>query len=181
MAEIHIEKKERSGMGWLWAVLALLAVVLIAWWLWPTAERGIAELTPLTPMTTTSGTATAAGTDTAAGIPTIATAVANPQAWVGRQFSGTVEVTDVPDDRGFWVEQDGSRMYALIIDQPAEKPVDINAGQRLEIREATFRDATHLPDLKGVPLTPSTERVVREQPIYLVLDETDLTIVDRPA
>ena len=185
MAEIHLEKK-KSGMGWLWAILAILAVILIAWWLWPTSEvEPVVAVTPLStiaepitnePMTTAAGTPAAA-----AAAPTIATVMANPREWVGREFSGVVNVAEVPTDRGFWVEQNGQRMFALIIDEPAEKPVDINAGQRIQISTGTLRDAAYLPSIAGAPLTAATENVVREQPIYLVVDERNLTILDRSA
>ena len=176
MAEIHIEKKERSGMGWLWALMAVLAVVLIGWWLWPSAEREVAEVAPLAPVAATPVT-----TATATAVATVGTVMANPQQWVGRQFSGTVQVAEVPTDRGFWIEQDGQRMFALIIDGPAEKPVDINAGQRIQINQGTLRDAAYIPQIKGDDLTSSTETVVRDQPIYLVVDEANLTILDRAA
>ena len=172
MAEIHNEKK-KSGMGWLWALLAILAIALIAWWLWPEADmEPVAGLAPVAPIPEP-----VAVTET----PTIATIVANPQSWVGRDFSGVVQVADVPTDRGFWIEQDGQRMFAIVIDQPAEQPVDINAGQQIQIRNATLRDAQYLPQLQGETLTSSTESVVREQPIYLVVNESNLTILNRAA
>lgn len=177
MADIHIEKREKSA-GWLWAIVALAAVVLIGWWLWPRAEREIAEVAPLAPV---EAPAAPAGTATSTETPTVGTVMANPQQWVGRQFSGTVEVTEVPTDRGFWIEQNGQRMFALVIDRPAEKPVDINAGQRIQIDNAMLHDAAYIPQLEGSPLTSSTESVVREQPIYLVVDESDMTILDRAA
>ena len=177
MAEIHIEKKDKGGMGWLWALMAILAVVLIGWWLWPEAENEIAEVTPAPMVAAPVATDTAVTTANA----TVGTVMANPQQWVGRQFSGTVQVAEVPTDRGFWIEQDGQRMFALIIDGPAEKPVDINAGQRIQIHHGTLRDAAYIPQIKGDDLTSSTETVVRDQPIYLVVDEANLTILDRAA
>ena len=57
----------------------------------------------------------------------------------------------------------------------------INAGQQIQIRNATLRDAQYLPQLQGETLTSSTESVVREQPIYLVVNESNLTILNRAA
>lgn len=43
MAEIRVEKEKR-GLGWLWALLALLVLALIAWWFFSQQPAG--ELTP---------------------------------------------------------------------------------------------------------------------------------------
>lgn len=48
MAEINIEPKKRSGMAWMWVLLVLAAVALIAWWLWPDDDvRTVAGMAPL--------------------------------------------------------------------------------------------------------------------------------------
>lgn len=178
MAEIHIEKK-KSSMAWLWILLAILALILIVWWLWPEAEvvEPVAAVTPVAPITDTF----VATPPPAAETPTIGAITASPQAWVGREFSGEVNVVEVPTDRGFWVEQDGQRMFALVVDQPREQPVDINPGQRLRITSGTVRDAAYLPQLPGDTLTSDTEAVVRDQPVYLVVNEDNITFLDRPA
>lgn len=108
MAEIHIERKK--GTAWLWLLLAALAVLaVLAWLLW---RPGAAETTPLTativdPVPAPATVATVAPLDST---PTIATILANPPQWVGREFSGTVTVAEVPTDRGFWIEEGGRRV-----------------------------------------------------------------------
>lgn len=181
MAEIHIERKK--GAAWPWLLLAALAVLaLLAWLLWPDA----ADTTPLTativdPVPAPATVATFAPLDSpptgSAETPTIATILANPAQWVGREFSGTVTVAEVPTDRGFWIEEGGRRLFAILVDAPAEVPLDINAGQRIRIR-GTLRDAAYLPQLPGRPIVAATQEVARREPVYLVADEQSITIVD---
>lgn len=174
MAEIQMEKKERSGAAWIWVLLAVLLIALLVWWLWPT-RNGIVE-----PAAVETTTVTTAPLPPVTSEPTLALINANPQEWVGREFSGTVTVPEVPTDRGFWIEQDGQRLFALLVDRESEEPININPGQRLQIR-GTVRDATHLAQLQGDPLTGPTEEIVRQQPAYLVAGETAIEILDSPA
>ncbi len=118
------------------------------------------------PTTATTGT----------GQVTLAAIHADPDAWVGREFSGEVTVAEVPSDRGFWVEQDGQRLFAVLVDDPAEQPVDINPGQRLRVR-AMVRDAEFLPQMPGAPLDEATRQTASQQPAYLVAGETAIEIV----
>jgi hypothetical protein len=46
MAEIKVEPKR--GMGWIWAVVAIIALALIAWLLFVRADRDPATTTPTT-------------------------------------------------------------------------------------------------------------------------------------
>jgi hypothetical protein len=180
VAEIHIERKK--GTAWLWLLLAALVVLaLLGWLLWPDA----ADTTPMTativdPVPAPATVATFAPLDsTPTGnieTPTIATVLANPTQWVGREFSGTVTVAEVPTDRGFWIEEGGRRLFAILVDTPAEVPIDINAGQRIRIR-GTLRDAAYLPQLPGRPIVAATQDLARREPIYLVADEQAIAIV----
>jgi hypothetical protein len=43
VAEIRVVREKRGGMGWLWAVLLLLALAAVAYWLWSTGR--LADLT----------------------------------------------------------------------------------------------------------------------------------------
>lgn len=174
MTEIHMERKK--GMPWIWALLALLLVALIAWMVWPRPDP--VEPLPVATATTVTIVEPLAVPPPAATDATIATILSNPRQWVGREFSGVVTVAEVPSDRGFWIEQNGQRMFAILYDEPAEVPVDINAGQQLRIR-GTVRDPAYLPQVVGAKLTPSTEAIAREQPVYLVAGETAIEILQR--
>lgn len=185
MAEIQIERKKGGGLAWLWVLLALLLIALLLWMFWPRAE----VIRPMEPLAVGTGTvltgtapaepAPAEPAPAGGSEPTIAAINANPQQWIGREFSGVVNVTDVPTDRGFWIEQEGQRLFALVHDQPAEVPIEIKSGQRLRLR-GTVRDASFLPQLPGETLTSATEQIVRQQPAYVVAGETAIEILQQP-
>lgn len=178
MADIKIEKK-KSGLGWLWALLAILVLALIIWWIWAEAgddddlvepEVGVVDVEPIDPAPIVAPTADA----------DLAAILANPQTWVGRELpTGEYQVAEVTSDRGFWISENGNRLLALILDQPLEQPIDINPGQRLRIEGGTLRDASYLPQLGGAtPLDDSTRQAVEAQPIYLVVDEDEIEILE---
>lgn len=188
MADIKIERK-KSGMGWLWALLALLVLALIIWWIWSAGRDDEAELVGAEYGTELGTEPYGAGyaTEPATAFPTaagegarISEILSNPQEWVDRDFpSGEVDIAEVPSDRGFWISDGGERLFAVVIDQPAERPVDLNPGQRLRITGGTLRDASHLPQIEGeTPLDATTRQAIEEQPIFLVVDEDDIEILE---
>jgi hypothetical protein len=171
MADINLERKPSGGMGWLWTLLALVVIALVAWWLWPDNgfdDRVEVETTEITEMQPT--------TPEEVGLARI---TRNPSDWMNRTFPAMeVTVGDRMTDRGFFIEADGVELLALIIDEPREVPLDINPGQRLRITGGTLRGPGYLGQIEGVPLTAETEALVRERPIYLVVDESNITILE---
>lgn len=180
MAEIRMEKK-KSGLGWLWILLAILLIALLAWFFLADDDRAVVsgDANPTETVVMTGTSATATGTAEPAGSTTLATILENPQQWIGREYSGTVTVPEVPTDRGFWIEENGTRMFAIIVDEPREVPKDINPGQQIRLR-GTVRDASYIPELPGEPLTAGTENIARNQPVYLVAGEDAIEILERP-
>lgn len=168
-----MDPQRRRSAGWLWGALALVVVVLLVWWAWPQEEEVIVdrevatELEPLPPV--------AEGPNGN----TIVMIVDNPSEHVGQPFPRTeVRVAEVPTDRGFWIEANGSRLFAILIDQPQEEPKDIQAGQSLRIEGGTLRDATFLDQIEGEPLDASTRGIAKEQNIFLVVDEDEIVMLD---
>lgn len=179
MAEIPVERK--SGMAWLWGLLLLAAVALLLWWaldddeeeLVATADTELVgeQTVGADPITPPEPVAMEAGIS-------IADVLASPSEYVGRNdLQDEVRVAEVPTDRGFWVEDQGQRMFAVIIDNPQEEPKDINSGQQLRITEGMVRDATFIANIPGAPLDADTERLAREQDAYLVVDESNIEIL----
>lgn len=174
MADIDLERKKRGGMSWLWWALGLLALILIVWWVWPDGDADEAELTDVDPIERGAPAATPEPADVSIG-----DILDNPDEHIGETFpSMEVTVAEVPTDRGFWIESDGRRLFAIINDQPREQPKDINPGQRLRITGGTLRDATFLPDISGEPLETSTEELAEDQDVFLVVDESDITVLE---
>lgn len=174
MAEIKMEKKESGGMGWLWVLIALILLALLAWWLWPEAEveeplvtateieavEPLPEIVPETPELTLSQI------------------VASPAMYVGQTYDGVVRVTEVPTDRGFWVESDGARVFAILIDQPQESSIHIQQNTTIRMEQATVRDQTALGSLEGAPLDAATEEIIRNEQVFLMVDEDNIQMPD---
>lgn len=186
MARIDLEKK-KTGMGWLWALLLLVALALLLWWLWgawsddepdyavdETLEEPYEPVAPADEPDVGEGAMAAA-----AGLP-VAQIVADPESWFDRSVNGEVEVVEVPTDRGFWIEQDGARLFALIVDRPAEVPLDIQTGQALRLSDATIHRADAALAEGGIPGTPldeDTRRIAEGEEAILVVDESDIEIL----
>ena len=185
MVEIPVERK--SHLKWLWLLLGLIILAFLLWWATgddrAEIERDVAPATnveagmePDASLGPATGADAAAGA-TAASIPAI---LQNPSAFVGRNdFAGEVEVPEVPTDRGFWVQQNGGRMFALIIDVPREVPLDINSGQRLRVSKGMLRDTGSIGSIPGEPLDADTKKILADQSIFLVVDEDNIEILSR--
>lgn len=189
--------KSRSNIWW-WLILLLFLGALIAWFVLRSggndeivegdiAETEIAgELDSIdepAEMYEETGPMAGADMDTemvSIGDATLATILANPSAYVGMDgFDAEgLDVPEVPTDRGFWVESDGARMFALIIDNPQEVPKDINPGQTLNISGAMVRDATTIADdLPGDDLDQDTMNILDDQDVYLLVPEENIEIL----
>jgi hypothetical protein len=57
MAEIRVERTPKRGLGWLWALLLVLLLAAVAWYLWSNGHFGGQPTT--TPDTTRVGLETA--------------------------------------------------------------------------------------------------------------------------
>lgn len=187
MAEIHIEKKKSI---WPWIVAALVALLVI-WALVEFTDRDDAEVaavepvaspvvgTPDQPVDATAAIDTTADAAGSIAVLPVAAILAGPADYVGREISGTARVTDVPTDRGFWIEQDGQRIFALIERGPnMEDAININTGQEIRFTDATVHDANSMAQLGGT-LDEQSRQLVTGQQAFLVVDPQDITIVSR--
>lgn len=174
MAEIPVEKK--SSMTWLWVLLAVILAALLIWWF-------VAADDDADPVVADSAETELVATETpiaADAMPlTLAAIVAEPQSYIGQDFTGEVGVAGPLTDRGFWIENDGARMFALIIDEPMEVPLDINAGQTLQISGGTIRAGGEMTEVEGAPLDADTRAVLAEQDAFLIVDEARIEILER--
>lgn len=46
MAEIRVERVQKRGLGWLWALLLVLVLAAIAWYLWTNGYFGARPVSP---------------------------------------------------------------------------------------------------------------------------------------
>ena len=126
MAEIPIEKK--SGSKWLWILLALLALALIAWWILDDDGDDVVEYTDQAVVTDTVPAAT--------GMLVVGESV---------DMDG-VEVTSLAGDMAFYIEMNGQQVPVFFDQVPTpgdatEGEYDINPGSILNI-EGEVRSAT---------------------------------------
>lgn len=177
MADIDVQQKSGPGI-WPW-IIGLVVLALLAWlvaeWLGEDDEvvAPVAEAPVVAPPVAAPVTEAPPATAAAAGIPA-AQIVANPASWEGRTVSGTAQVTEVPTDRGFWIEADGQRLFVILRDAPAEQPMNVQQGQTVRITEATVHIGA-----AGVAgdLDPDTRGIVQNQPALLTVDEDNLQVV----
>ena len=174
MVDTTDRDRRRGGAGWLWGILGLVMIALVVWLVWPEDEEVFtdadvaAELEPVPAPTTGEP-----------GEVTLAMILDNPAEHVGHELPlGEVRVAEVPSDRGFWIESDGRRLFAILIDQPQEEPKDIQAGQSLRLEGGTLRDASYLGQIEGAPLDEETRGIVEAQQVFLVVDEDDIVMLD---
>jgi hypothetical protein len=80
------------------------------------------------------GAAGAAGVAGAAGTGWIAGILAGTAAAAG-SASGEGIVPETPSDRGFWIEENGQRVFAILA-EPMEQIKDVDPGQRVRITNA---------------------------------------------
>lgn len=172
MAEIPVEKK--SGLGWLWILLAILLLGLLIWWATTAGDDDeIAVETETAEIVTPQVVGTAPGIS-------IGDILGDPAAYRGRddfRAEVAVPVDAEMTDRGFWIEDEGERLYVILNDGPMEVPVHINPGQTLRIDQGMLRDRTFFPNLPG-ELDATTESIAEQQPIFLVVDEDNIEILE---
>ena len=174
MAEIPVEKK--SSSKWLWIFLLVLLAALLLWWLFADNDGEADQLNG-----DTAAIEQSADTMAVADNMTIAAILANPAEYYGATgFEGTVTAGGPLTDRGFWIENDGARMFAIVIDEPAERRVDINPGATLRLDGGTIRDASEISaeGIEGETLDQDTMNVIADQKAVLVIDEANITIED---
>lgn len=149
MADIDIERKKKSPLPW---ILGLLALALLAFLLMrgcsdDDPEPAVVATDTTTFTDTTMGAAPMASpaTDTTAmGAAAAAGAGAAGAGWIGTVMAGTNAgqttggdgmVPETPSDRGFWIEENGQRVFAILA-EPMEQIKDIDPGQRVRISNA---------------------------------------------
>jgi hypothetical protein len=175
MADIDVQRK--GGMGWLWWILGLLLLALIIWWIAAAGDDEAEMAEVVEPAPVVEPTTLPEPVATSPGM-TIADILGNPAGFIGQPFSDDeVRVAEVPTDRGFWIEDQGQRLFVVLADRPREEPLDINPGQTVRIEQGILRDPTYIGQIQGAPLDQDTRNLLQGQPIYLVADEGNINIL----
>jgi len=189
MANIDLERNESSSiLPW---IIGLAVAALVIWGIAEAFEEGdaaVADAEVETYETEYDDEMEYSDVDTEPREPSPTSSVAlasiteSPDAWVGRTLPDDIySVASVPTDRGFWIEEDGTQLMAIIIDEPVEAPIDINEGAMLRITDGTLRAPSYLSELPGRPATDETLRMARDQEVFLVVDERNVSIAQTAA
>lgn len=175
MAEIPVERK--SSAKWLWILLLLLLGALLLWWL--LAEDDKAELVEAN----TVAVEESADLDSvnATSEMALSSILANPSNYYGMEgYTGEVTIGGPLTDRGFWIENDGARMFAIVIDEPVERRIDINPGATLRLNGGTIREPSTISatDIEGDTLDQDTLDAITGEEVVLVIDEANMEIIE---
>lgn len=179
MADIDVERK--SSMAWLWWLLGLLALALVAWLLLRGDDEP--EVAAVDPVAVPAAVPAAPPEPIAQGPLCVAQALSGTTPAIG-QTLGTCDmrVVEVVSDRGFWIEENGQRVFVVVNEgEPgvadtqgaAERP-DINPEQTITVSEAMVLD-----DVQNVagPLDEQTRSIAAQQPWFLTVDEENVAIL----
>ncbi|MDZ4738129.1 MAG: hypothetical protein SGJ07_17440 [Rhodospirillaceae bacterium] len=171
MAEVYDKK---SPPMWVWIVGAIIALIVIFLiWNW---MRPIAPVVTSPPMVTAPAPAPAPAASTApatTAVAPVALIVAVPADYFDRDVSGTARVADVPTDRGFYLEENGRRMLAILGKDFTEKQVNVNAGQMVRV-SGVVRASSKLDEAEVGSLQPATRDLITKEPVYLVVKQVEI-------
>ncbi len=192
MAKIDIERKKPV---WPW-IVGLIVLALVVWALFallnddddvdpaltpPVATAPVVTdpIEPLEPMDPAVIVAPMPPPPTDADntpIP-VGVIVVGPGEFLGQPVVGTAEVADVPTDRGFWLEQAGQRIYAVIAESPdMEDEININPGQQVRLAGIVYDNALSSQIAGG--LDAETMQIIADEPAFLLVDARNIVIVD---
>ena len=148
MADINIERKKKSPLPW---IIGLLALALLALLLMRSCGDDDAdENVVVTDTTTAMGSSPAVAPVAAAPMDSMGMAAggaagAAGAGWIAGILAGTAAaagsasgegiVPETPSDRGFWIEENGQRVFAILA-EPMEQIKDVDPGQRVRITNA---------------------------------------------
>lgn len=176
MAEIKVEHREKSGVGrWLLPLLLLGLVVAAV-----LAMRNRGE--DRTVASTATPTVSAAGGEVAGGMIPVATIVGAPAQYANQTVSGTARVAQVVSDRGFWIEENGQRMFVVLGEKgagtnAAEHAVDIKSGGTVRFTNAhVFTSADQVP---GGNVEAEARQAIANQPAFLHVNPGDVQTVQQ--
>lgn len=176
MADIHLEKKKsRGGMMWLWLLLAgLVAAAFIAWIALDDDDAEV-EQTAEVEREAQPEPQAAEQQQQQEGI-AVGAILQDPASWEGRTVSGEIAVESVPTDRGFWIEEGGQRLFVVLDPEHEETPYEVEAENRVHIRQATVRGSEYRDQISG-QLTEETRNILQGEEVFLLADGPDVQLL----
>lgn len=106
--------------------------------------------------------------------------IITPARYLGQPVIGTAQVADVPSDRGFWLEKNGERIYAVISQSPGmEQAVNIEPGQTVRLAGLVY-DSSLAEGIAG-QVDPQALDTIADQPAFLLVPATHVAVVEDAA
>ncbi|QDG52539.1 hypothetical protein FIV42_17895 [Persicimonas caeni] len=98
---------------------------------------------------------------------------AAPVDFIGATVVGKAEVNKVISDRGFWINHNGERIFAVVReDIPSNEMIDISKGEQLKFGGIVV-DGDDWKKLAG-DLEPKTRQTLEEQPYFVAVYWDDI-------
>ncbi len=177
MADINVERKSPGIWPW---IIGLIVLALLIWALVAAMDGDddaeVAVLDPAAEVAEVQPTMPPVEIMTA-GVPVLQI-MESPATWIGQTVAGEVRVVDVPTDRGFWIEDQGRRLFVILNDRPSDASIDIDAGQTLRINQAMIHD--NVSAVSG-DVDADTRNIAQGQPVFLTVDEANVEIMQSGA
>ncbi len=176
MADINVERKSPSIWPW---ILGLLVLALLIWAIAEAfdTDEPVAVAPEVQPTTVGEPPEPVAQAE---GVP-VSQIIESPATWTGRTVTGEVRVAQVISDRGFFITDQGERLFVVISEPPGET-INIQPGQTVRLREATVLDV-NAPQLRNLPsggIDAETQRTLEQQPVALLVDARNINILGQP-
>lgn len=180
MADINVEHKDRSIWPW---ILGLLLLGLLIWGLIELLDDDDDDVAELPVATETAVAPVGTAEPIAQGPLCVAQVLAAPTTYVGQNLGECqMRVVEVVSDRGFWVEENGQRIFVVVNEgrpgvadtQGAAEAPDINAGQTIRVSQAMVMD--NVANLAG-PIDDQTRTLAQGQPWFLSIDEENVSMM----
>ena len=168
MAEIPIEHK--SSKSWLWVLLALLVLGLLAWWLLDNDGNDVVEYTDTETDAVAAAPAVTSNTSASAGTAAVGTAALAAGQTINLQ---NLRVTSLAGDMAFNAEVNGEPMLIVFNQQPTpntakEGKFDINPGSVINISGSVRSASDPLPSGVSAQIPAGTDRYIFADTIEMV-------------
>lgn len=106
--------------------------------------------------------------------------VVTPAPHLGQAVVGTAKVAEVPFDRGFWIEKNGQRMFAVIAQSPdMEQAAKLNPGQTVRLAGVVYDSA--LASAIAGQMDAQAKETIANQPAFLLVDAKNISVIDAPS
>jgi hypothetical protein len=194
VADINIERK-KSPLPW---IIGAIVLLLIIWGLFQFFDNDDVDLVePLPAATTPADPIEPVVIDPAPTVAVVTPApmpppptdadntpipvpviVVGPAPFIGQPVVGTAQVAEVPSDRGFWLEKDGQRMFAMIAKSPnMEDAINVNPGQTVRLAGVIY-DKSMASQIAG-GIDADAMQILADQPVFLLVNANNVMVVER--